>query len=390
MKKRMIQRVLCALLALALLLALASCSGNTLHASPRANKAVAKAGNVTITYDELYYLAKNKQAELLLDTTLDAATRRAELERFVWDNLLTSSHALISVARDYGIKCDKGDIAENVQLQLEDLIANAATFAGDYEAYAASLDEAYMTEHYLRTYLAVENYLATAVILEMIERGELDDSDETALAAINGSDYIRTVHVYIAKNNGVNTEALNHLNAQNIANRLAAITEDAARYEEMRNAIKNYDNEKKDTTGDGFYFARGEMDERYEEAAFSLPVYGASGVVEVENGYYVIMRMPIEETYVNRNLDTLKGNMHFVKLNAMVNARYAELQNDFERTRFGDKLDLENLPQITANGGATLRTLLIVVGVCVGVGGVITACALLLRRKPKKSAKRTR
>ena len=157
----------------------------------------------------------------------------------------------------------------------------------------------------------------------------------------------------------------------------------------MRNAIKNYDNEKKDTTGNGFYFAKGEMDERYENAAFSLPVYGASDVVEVEDGYYIIMRMPIEQSYVNRNLDTLKGNMHFVKLNAMVNERYAELKEDFALTRYGEKLDLENLPEISANGGATLHTMVIVVSVGAGVGCVLAACIILLRRKPKKSVKRT-
>ena len=390
MKKRICKRVLCALLATVLLFMLVGCSGATLYASPRANRIVATAGNVDITYEELYYLAKNKQAELSADTTLDAATRRAALESFVWENLLTSSHALISVARDYGVKCNKGNIAENVQAQLDDLIANEALFAGDLDAYAASLDEAFMTENYLRTFLAVENYLATEVILEMIERGELDDSDEAALAVINSENYIRTVHVYIAKNNSVNIESINRLNAQNIANRLAAITDDAERYEEMRNAIKNYDNEKKDTTGDGFYFAKGEMDERYENAAFSLPVYGASGVVEVEDGFYIIMRMPIEQAYVNRNLDTLKGNMHFVKLNAMVHARYAELEEEFALTRYGEKLDLENLPEISANGGATMHTMVILVSVGVGVGGVIAVCIILLRRKPKKSVKRTR
>ena len=387
MKKRTITRVLCVLLAALFAFSLVGCAGGSLHASPKAKKAVASAGGVDITYGELYYLAKNKQAELEGEALGEEALR-AELESFVWDNLLTHSHALISVAKDYGISPDKGRVAENVQAHIEDLIANESTFAGDREAYAASLDAAYMTEAYLRSYLATENYLATEVILEMIERGELDGSDEAALAVIGNRDaFIRTVHVYIAKNNGVYSESRNRLNAQNIAARLAAISDPNARYMEMREAIKNYDNEQKDTTGDGFYFARGEMEKVYEDAAFALVNdYDASGVVETESGFYIIMRMPLDQTYVNRNLDVLKSSIYFSKLNALVDARYTEMQADFARTRLGEKLDLVALPEISAAGGETLYTLTVVL--CIGVaGGAVVAAGVILWRKKRPALK---
>jgi hypothetical protein len=40
------------------------------------------------------------------------------------------------------------------------------------------------------------------------------------------------------------------------------------------------------------------MGDEYEAATFSLGEYGVSDVVEYGDGYYVIMRMPIEELYV--------------------------------------------------------------------------------------------
>lgn len=390
MKKNMFTRAFCALLAVLLTLSLVGCAGNGLHPSPKANKKVATAGNVDITYDELYYLAKNRQAELK-KTEPDEAALREALTSFVWDNLLTRSHALISVADDYGVSCDKGRVAENVQAHIDDLIANEQLFAGDRDAYIASLDEAFMTEAYLRTYIAVENYLATEVVLAMIERDEIDDSDEAALAVIRDRNaFIRTVHVYIAKDNGVYSESRNRLNAENIAARLAAITEGGARYLEMREAIKNYDNEKKDTTGDGFYFARGEMIKVYEDAAFALTNdYDASGVVETEDGFYVIMRMPLDEAYVSRNLDVLKSSIYFAKLNAMVDARYAELKQDLTRTRFGEGLDLTALPEIRAAGGETLRTTLIIVGIVVAAGAAV-AVGVVIWRKKRPAMKRKR
>ncbi len=386
MKKRIITRALCALLVLLTLVCFVGCSGAALHASPKASKTVAKAGNVDIRYDELYYLAKNRQAELDgMSLALDVET---ELTRFVWDNLLTRSHALISVAEDYGISCDKGRVAENVQAQIDDLIANENLFAGDREAYIASLDESFMTEAYLRTYIAVENYLATEVVLAMIERGELDDSDEAALAIIrNRNEFIRTVHVYIAKNNGVYSESRNRLNAENIAARLAAISNGGDRYAEMRDAIKNYDNDKKDTTGDGFYFARGEMEKSYEDAAFALVNdFDASGVVETQEGFYIIMRMPLDEAYVNRNLEALKSSIYFSKLNAMVDDRYAEMKANLELTRFGEKLDLTALPEIRAAGGETLRTTVIVGSIVLGVGAAV-AVGVVIWRKKRPAAK---
>ena len=157
---------------------------------------------------------------------------------------------------------------------------------------------------------------------------------------------------------------------------------------EMRDAIKNYDNEQKDTTGDGFYFARGEMEKVYEDAAFALVNdYDASGVVETEDGYYIIMRMPLDQTYVNRNLDKLKSSIYFAKLNALVEARYAEMQTDLTRTRFGESLDLVALPEISAAGGETLYTVVLVL--CIGVaGGAIVAVGVILWRKKRPTMKR--
>ena len=66
---------------------------------------------------------------------------------------------------------------------------------------------------------------------------------------------------------------------------------------------------------DGIYFAKGSMNETYEEAAFALEVGEISDVIEMVaanskgemvNAFCILQRLEIEDDYVNKNLDDLK------------------------------------------------------------------------------------
>lgn len=381
--KRILRR-LTALLLATLLLSLMGCNAaREVRATPRADKAVIKADNIKVTYDELYYLANTRAAELREENAqISRDELREALASFVEENLLNRSHALLSVAKDYGIRPDRGDIADNVQQQMESVIESA--FAGDRDAYIASLNEAYLTDAYVRTYVAVENYIATEIVLEMLEREELDDSDETALRAIHSADFIRTVQVFVSKTNGY-TDEENRAHAREIADTLAAITDPVERYLAMRAAIGGaYNNDYSDTLGHGYYFARGEMDDAYEEAAFALKnEYDASDVIETDEGYYVIMLMEKEDAYISDNLETLKTKTYFIKLNELVDARYAALRESAETTRFYESLDLTDLPAIDADGGEGMFVVTVAVCIVLGAGVAVGVLTWLLRRKKK-------
>ena len=60
-----------------------------------------------------------------------------------------------------------------------------------------------------------------------------------------------------------------------------------------------------DSSNSGIYFTHGQMGDWYENAAFSLELYGSSEAVLGEDGYYVIMRLPLEKEDVKKQLDTL-------------------------------------------------------------------------------------
>ncbi len=385
MNRRIHTRFACLLLALVLLVSLVGCSsGREVRASSRAVKTVATAGNIEIRYDELYYLAMTRLAELREEHEGDAwddDAVRAELTAFVEQNLLIRQHALFSLAAEYGVDHERGEVADNIESWMESVIED--NFDGDRKAYINSLNESYLTDHYVRTFIAAEDYVGTEIIKELLAREEISDSDEAALETVE-RDFIRTVQVLIKKNNGKD-DATNRTIAESIAMKLAAITDDTARYLAMCQEIGGaYNNDYSDTLGNGYYFTKGEMDPAYEKAAFDLPLWGTSGVIETEDGYYVIMRLPQDETYVKENLNTLKSQIYFAELNTRVERRYEELQASFAMTEYGESLDLLSLPTIDANGGETVVTVITVVVIVIALGGAAWAIAVLQKRHKAK------
>lgn len=353
----------------------------------RADKIVATAGNVEIPYENLYYIAMTRIKELTADDehALDSAEAQAELREFVLENLLTATQALISLGYDYDLRVDEGEIAESVQADMETILS--VTFEDDRDAYIESLNAEYLTDRYIRTYIGVEDYLPAALIEEMLVQGDIDDSDEAAETLINGEDFVRTVHVFISKSNGKSDE-VNRANAIALQAKIAAEDTDAARYDVMRDAIGGkYNNDYGDTQGNGYYFARGETEDAYEEVAFSLAEYAVSEVLETSDGYYIIMRMPKDPTYIEENFQTLKEKSYYVSLNQMLDERLDNMT--LEMTDYGnDRLDdLMDLPAIDADGGESLYVVLAVVGGVLVAGCVFFAVSAFTKRKGTKKKK---
>lgn len=386
MKRSFLIRVGAWLLLCGLLLALGGCAATrTVRPSGNANKVVATAGDVEILYDELYYLAMSRIAELKEqhgEQALSDPAVAAELKSFVEENLLTRNHALVLVAKDFGIEIDKGELGEKVDERIEQILTE--TFEGDRDAYIESLNGSYLTDRYVRNHIATEELMASFVITEMLERGSLDGSEAAAMEFLRGDDVARVYQVLIERRNYVSAEAALQ-KATELRARVAAETEDAARVDEMRLAIQfsTYVDD-----GNGLYFARGEMEKAFEDAAFALPLYGVSEVLEVEGGYSFVMRLPKDEAYMSDHIDALYQKAYYVTLNKMVDEKLATMT--LSMTEYGSELDLTNLPAIDADGGETAYT---VVGICACallVGGIGALVYFLMRRNGGKYAKNSK
>ena len=389
MNKKILSRLALVCLALITLFCFAGCSAaRSVRASGNAKRVVATAGEVEIYYDEYYYLAMTRLQQLKLEYGEDAMSNpeaREKLERFVAENLLTESHALLAIGLSLGIDVEKGDIADNVDAQMADILEE--TFAGDRDAYIESLREGFLTDRYIRTFVAVENYLSVEVITKLLENGTLDDSDETALAFLKSEDVVRVHQVVInelfdAKGNVVRSmedaknkaEALRDafVNAGSEADRNAAFL-----------AAMGESSDYSDTTGNGLYYARGELTKDYADMVFALSDYSASEVFEVEGGYCFLMRMPKDEQYMKDNLGELKTKTYYVVLNEMIGEWLEE--NPLTMTSFGESLDPAALESIEPDGGeSSVVVILVIVGAVVVIAAIFVARVMMLRAKMKK------
>ncbi|MBQ3056417.1 MAG: SurA N-terminal domain-containing protein [Clostridia bacterium] len=381
--KRMTRILAFLLTAMLLLVSLTSCAAaRPIHASPRATRAVATVGDVEILYEELYFITMRYIAELKLahgENALDDEANRQELERFVWESFVSRDTALISLGYEYGIDVYKGDIADSVQELMDGFLAD--NFDGDRKAYVEELAKMHMTDHYVRKCFGVEDYLATDIVVEMAKRGELVTDDAAVLETLNSDKFIRTVHVFINKSNRVYSDAEHRAHAAEIQAAIAACTDSDARYEAMCDAIGGkYNNDFGDPLGNGYYFTHGEMDEAYEGAAFALADYGVSDVVETDDGYYIIMRLPKDTAYINEHFETLRDKSYFVTLNQKVDEKLATMT--LSKTNFGEKLDLTNLAPIDPDGGNQA-----IVIVSVAAGAVLAGVSVMLFLRARKKRK---
>jgi hypothetical protein len=190
-----------------------------------------------------------------------------------------------------------------VQEQIEQLVNQSQTeggFGGDFDAYLAWLAENNLTDNYLR-FVYRTSYLESAMYYAAIEAELFEYSDKNYSDFLDyvlaGEEYARTIHVYIPIENPDKKQDYFET-AQGIVDELRACEDDQERYSLMCGHIGSAVNKDLQITQNGYYFTYGEMGDEYEAATFSLGEYGVSDVVEYGDGYYVIMRMPIEELYV--------------------------------------------------------------------------------------------
>ena len=380
--KRMTRMLAFLLAVMLLLISLTSCSAaSPVYASPRAKRVVATVGDVEILYEELYFITMHYIEELKRaygENALDDQARRDELDAFVWASLVSRETALISLGYEYGLDVHKGDIADSVQEIMDSVIEQ--NFAGDRKAYIEDLAKTYMTDHYARQYFGVENYLANSIVIEMAERGEFVTDEAAVLETLNSDKFIRTMHVFISNSNKMYTDAENRAHAAEIQATIAACSDNDARYEAMCDAIGGkYNNDFGDPLANGYYFTHGEMEDAYEAAAFALAEYGVSDVVEAEDGYYIIMRLPKDTTYINEHFETLRDKSYFVTLNQKVDEKLATMT--LAKTNFGEGLNLADLAPIDPDGG---NELIIAVAIVAGVLLVGGAAVLFFRVRKKR------
>ena len=368
---------------MALLLSLGGCAANgELRANAKADNTVAVVGDYEIPYENLYFLAMNQIADMKAvygEAVFDDPAKVAELKTFVAENLFSYTEAMILVGLDYGIDVEGGDLADEVQSSVDTMMQNQ--FENDRQAYIDMLNKGYMTDHYLRTYLAVSEYLTEDILQKMLTSGEIDNSDAHARELIYGENFTHVYQVFIDPTLSRLTDEQALARAEQLRAQVAA-TATEERMSAMRTAIQ-YSLAMDD--GSGLYIARGEMDREFDAAAFALDEnYGVSEVMALNGGYCFVMRAPLDDTYVSAHFEELKQKSYYVYLNQKAEAYINGAT--LEWTEFGAELDLLNLPVLEADGGEWVNTLI----AALIIGAVVIVIALLVKFLPDKDKKKSK
>lgn len=250
-----------------------------------------------------------------------AAAHEKELEDAVFSNL-RNNYAILQLCKFYEIDTESKDVDKQVQSDLENMVEN--DFGGKMDKYKEFLAENNLTDHYLR-FLLANNFLESAVFYAMADNKLYIEYNASNIKdfqsyVLNDSNYCRTLAVYLScKTEADKTEKRE--TAAKIASELQGIQDKNERFSKFRQYFGSSVNDDLSmTTTKGYYFTRGEMDEAYEEAAFALDMYGISNPVETSGGYYVIIRLPLEELYVEQNIETLLKNYQSVTLGKVEDA----------------------------------------------------------------------
>ena len=90
--------------------------------------------------------------------------------------------------------------------------------------------------------------------------------------------------------------------------------------------------------GSDYYITYGQMHRDYERIAFSLDEYEASGVLELEEGYYILMRVPKDRDQIGLRASEFLGNYRYAVVKQLADAHKKEIA--FDGNDYFDSLEL--------------------------------------------------
>ena len=310
-------------------------------------KVVGECADYDVYYDELRYVTLLYRAKLdkkygKYDTLSDEmkAKYEEELEAIVCEEL-KSNYVILALCDKYDVDTNSSEARAYVNESLEDLVDEI----GSRDKYKEWLEENALSDALVR-FMYKMSYLESALLEQLTVSGEVVEFtpaniDNFVTFVMEEDVYAKVIHVYYPREHFLyddrNSSMTEEVNAAMEA--LKSATTDSKRYDVMCSLIGNapfvngYSVE-----GIGSYITYGQMHEDYENAAFALDDYGVSEIVELEEGCYIIMRMPKIRDEVARHAYDLVEYYRYAVLKQLKDAENDEIK--FEGNSYFDSIKL--------------------------------------------------
>lgn len=307
---------------------------NSLKSSELESSVVGTCNGYDVKYEELRFVAgmyktaiERKYGEGAWEDEENRAKYEAELEERVMSNIKNNYVIMTLYNEFYGDPFKSKEAAKYVDEKMDEMIDDEL---GGFSEYKAFLEENQLTDSLMR-FMLWTDYLESAVINAMINDKGLgyikyndENVEEFCDYVLNDDDYARIIYIYypIDTTKGANnSKALKEM--QGYAEDLKKITDDDDRYKKMCTYIGRvpYVEGYSINGKAGVYFTHGQMGDDIENVSFALELYETSDVLTTDDGYYIIMKLEKEESYIFQNLPTLLSYYHNVKLNMLEEER---------------------------------------------------------------------
>ncbi len=268
-------------------------------------RVVGRCAGFEVRYEELRYVTHVHRAaldrELGKYSELDEAGK-AEYEEMLRERVkkdLRNNYAILTLCQKHGVDIDSKEARSYVNDSIKSLVDEL----GGKKEYKAWLEENKLTDAFLRLMYKVA-YLETALVEKLTAEGsEIEYStknlDDFVEFMIEDESYVKVIHAYYPYEFDYKDGASAKEVAEEALTNILAAEDDEERLDLMRIAIgrapfvAGYS-----TTGNDYYITFGQMNQKYEDVAFSLEEYEASAILELEEGCYILMRVPKERDEV--------------------------------------------------------------------------------------------
>ena len=310
-------------------------------------RVVGTVGGFEVRYEELRYITLLHRASLDSEMgkydELDAEGK-AEYERILEERVMAdveNNYVILSLCEKYGINADSNAAKSYVNDSIKNVVKT--DFGGSVDKYKEWLKKNNITDSVLRLLFKVE-YLEGELLQYVAENNMGIEYDEQSLPefieyVMDSEDWARTVHVYYPHQWDAVEDYNGFERAKEAALNVAQIWQEGARRDAMYSEIGRAPMiQGISTTGNGSYFTYGQMGDKYEAAAFALDEYEVSDVIETEDGYFVIMRLPKEEDDVKAQVETLLSYYRYAVLKEQMDAEKEVLS--FAGNEYFDSLEL--------------------------------------------------
>ena len=280
---------------------------------------------VTLSYKDMFAATYGKD---IWSTAESAEIYRAELEETVWDMML-NNYAVLAACAYYGLGKDDLEsdaITAAVDAQIEEMIE----YYGGKKTFRQAVEAMYMTEHFTRFCLSVAE-LENELCYVLQDLGKVHKDQAKFLEWLEEGNYAYVQHIFLRNDPGDDPAA--NLEKAREAEQLLRGGADIA------DLIGDKDYNEDAANLAPYYLVKDVYDPALEKAALALRFDGdVSGVVETENGYYVLVRVESTTEKLMLQLPTLLTSYQWARTEAEVESFREKIA--LELNELGRSIDL--------------------------------------------------